>query len=1105
MTDKFNVLPDQPQRDMIETELKTSMLVEAAAGTGKTTAMVGRMIALLREGECEIEKIAAITFTRKAAAEMRNKFQTKLEEEARNTGGIAAERLQCAAENAGKCYIGTIHSFCARLLRERPVEAQVPLEFEQIEEDVDQRFRLEAWDDYCSHLYAQDTGGILTKMDDLGMSIGDLREGFVKFADYPDVHKWPVEPDGPLPDTDDIRSQILAHVQYIQREILPLPEESGTDKIIPLYRKLSFLFNKTDWGNLASIERFLSNFDKKSIPTTARKYWPGNTNEKKSEILESEKERWLTIRNTVAHPFQKRLQEHRYKIAMEVFHNARKRYDALRYNNKMLNFQDLLMNAAKLLRSGGEHIRRYFQNRLSHLLVDEFQDTDPIQAEVMLLLTAQDLGETHWQKCSPKPGSLFIVGDPKQSIYRFRRADLVTYNAVKKQIEAGNGKVLTLSANFRSLEPVLDWVNKCFGSRFETKEEKYSPSYVHLSAGKKLKVEKPVECIETLTIPDEFSKKEDIRAYEPKKIALAIKNALEKNVTIQCPKEKGRARPVKSSDFMIVTWKKEGMSAYAKELDRLGIPNSVTGGTVLNEVPQLRQLYNYLSALVHPHNPVMLIAALRGELFGIDDPTLYAFKKAGGIFDWRKNVPERLGKKKREWLESIFETFKENNRLISRMPPVAAIERISQNLGLNVSAAASTGGNVQAGSLGKALEILRSVRSQYWTISQLVEHLGEIVRSEDKHDGIPARALSEQPVRIMNLHKVKGLQAPVVFLADPNGKPNNKIDFHIDRESRDAVYGFLTISKSSGYQKTMIARPPGWDEKEEEEMKFMEAENDRLLYVAATRAASKIVISRREKGNHHNPWQDLTENADNCSEFTLWESDKEKLFAATEKTEAIQNTDQQKTDIRPDWGKIKSRRNALLTASYQRRQARPKLGKPAENIGHEYGMERGNVLHSLLEVKMRDPEADLTSLAISAGRHENLPRSSIKEAVETVEALAEHENGILARARRSRRFLTEVPFSYMETPDGDKQPALVNGTIDLAFEENDGWVLVDYKTDKSAVDTDGRKRLTEHYKPQILNYVRAWRKCVGDNVKEAGFYFTAAPQYVLVDLEVENC
>src|SRR5690606_36788533 len=136
------------------------------------------------------------------------------------------------------------------------------------------------------------------------------------------------------------------------------------------------------------------------------------------------------------------------------------------------NFQDLRMRCAELLRHNVE-VRPYFQRRFTHLLMDEFQDTDPIQAEVMMLLTADSPAETDWQQARPRAGSLFVVGDPKQSIYRFRRADISVYQQVKYQILHTAGSVLHFSTNFRSQPGVNHLANHAFGQIFPTQANHY--------------------------------------------------------------------------------------------------------------------------------------------------------------------------------------------------------------------------------------------------------------------------------------------------------------------------------------------------------------------------------------------------------------------------------------------------------------------------------------------------------------------------------------------------------------------------------------------------------------------------------------------------------
>lgn len=199
-------------------------------------------------------------------------------------------------------------------------------------------------------------------------------------------------------------------------------------------------------------------------------------------------------------------------------------YDRLRREGGWLNFQDLLLAAARLLRKSAA-IRQYFRKRFTHLLIDEFQDTDPIQAEVMLLLTADDPGETDWRRCRPVPGSLFVVGDPKQSIYRFRRADIVTYNEVKRIIAASGGTIVSLTANFRSASSLVEWINESFNRRFPPAATQFAPVYSSLHVGRLDERNGDLAGLYILKAPG--GNKEEILANEGQIVARTVRHALD--------------------------------------------------------------------------------------------------------------------------------------------------------------------------------------------------------------------------------------------------------------------------------------------------------------------------------------------------------------------------------------------------------------------------------------------------------------------------------------------------------------------------------------------------------------------------------------------------
>src|SRR5262245_42164852 len=162
--------PDQAEREQILSELDRTLLVEAAAGTGKTTSMIGRMVALLAAGKCRTDTLAAVTFTRKAAAEIRARFQVELEKAVPQARGPARARLVEALEHIERCFIGTIHSFCARLLRERPVEARVDVAFEELDEATDRVLRANAWRTHADTLLATNAP-LVSELAEMGMKL----------------------------------------------------------------------------------------------------------------------------------------------------------------------------------------------------------------------------------------------------------------------------------------------------------------------------------------------------------------------------------------------------------------------------------------------------------------------------------------------------------------------------------------------------------------------------------------------------------------------------------------------------------------------------------------------------------------------------------------------------------------------------------------------------------------------------------------------------------------------------------------------------------------------------------------------------------------------
>ncbi len=1099
MTSDPQTLPDQHERERIVHDLDQTLLVEAAAGTGKTTSLIRRMVALLREGKCTIECLAAVTFTRKAAAEIRSRFQLELERQSKETSGRALARLERAKRYSQRCFVGTIHAFCAQLLRERPVEANLDPSFGELDDSQDSLLRAQAWREYVAHLISTDAPllpelakvglkisaatrrdyGLASDLEEVGLEPIELGPAFMDFAEYADVTDWPTQ-QSEFPDLKSVRQALLEYVSHMKTIVFPT--DIGTDKLMPAYQKAMDRVAYSDLDQPIKLIKILQEMDRNIRPV--QKWWPG----KKPQAV-AEGERWNEFRTRYAQPAIQAFLEHRYDLALRALRPALQWYDRMRRGLNVLHFQDLLIRAARLLREHAE-VRRYFRHRFTHLLVDEFQDTDPIQAEVMLLLTADDATESRWQHCRPKPGALFVVGDPKQSIYRFRRADILTYNKVRDIIESVGGAVLPLCANFRSSPEVIDWVNRCFDQKFPAQANDYSPANRPLEAARPSVANRPLSGVLRLVVPN--MNVEPAVEAEAALIANTIRAAMDEQWPIdRSADELARGRPphLTPGDFMVITWKKKRLSLYARTLEQQRIPHQVTGGASLNDVPELALLHQLLRCLTRPDDQIALVAVLRSELFGVPDTWLYQFRKSGGRFTFYGEPSDRLPEPQRTRLTAIFAKLRQFAYWLKRYPAVAAVERICAESGLVARAAAASEGEVQAGSFLKVLELLRQHQDRP-TAVDLVELVGRLAERAETHDGATTRPPGDDAVRVMNLHQCKGLEAPIVFLADPSGVKVYDPHFHIDR-SGELPQGYLAIRgrKPSEYAPApLLALPPDWDQHAAEELRFLQAEMNRLLYVAATRAGSALIISQQGKTSR---WQDFAEFLNKAPQLN---------DPGPAKNKTVTTAPFDLNTWAEDVAKIEKRWSAVTAPSHAfggiKSQAITTTEKPRS--AEAQGAEWGSVIHTLLEAAMGSPQEDLQRLAVSALEQEGLSASLLEAVMLTVNAV--RKSTVWQRAGAARRCLVEVPIgSHLAADPGNgRLPTSLRGVIDLAFLEPDGWVIVDYKSER--VDQQELPALVEHYRPQLEAYARVWQEATGQAVAELGIYFTHSGDYHLTRL-----
>ncbi len=1045
-TEQGRVPADDAARRAIAEDLGTTMLVEAAAGTGKTTCLVARMVALVATGAARVENLSAVTFTIRAAAQLSQRFQNELEQ--RRGGETDAGRrrnLDEALSALESCFVGTIHAFCARLLRERPVEAGVDPAFREMDEPEDNGAREEAWRRYVQSLFVANHP-VIPRLASLGVRMDDLRGAYDEVCENSDV-----EPaygrETPEPDFGEGRRRVAV---FLDQACAALPAEAGPDgwtgfeSAVRRARRLTGLYDTTRAADFVQVLQVLRG---------------SKAREKAPRALKTALE---SLQEEVVKPGLKAWAEHLHPIVMPILVAARNAYRAWRRENGRLNFQDLLIEARDLLRARPD-VRRALRQRFTPILVDEFQDTDPIQAELLFYLAGEDSEETDWRKLRPVPGSLFVVGDPKQSIYRFRRADIQTYQTVRGLIERNGGRIVELSTNFRSSAVLCDWVNRSFGQPdfFPAASTPEQAAYVALNAHRRSSAAAP--SVFRLEVPASGSRTEPVVREDAERISRFIAASV----------ASGDRAP---GDFLVLFRRRRFMGVYARALEGLGVPYEIAGGGAFGESDELGALMPLLESLSDPDDPVPFVAALRGPIFGVDDDALYRFARAGGRFRFTAEPPAaadpRIARAGRLLREALVD--------VEGLPPAAAIARLCGRLGLVALAAAEELGASRAGNLLKALAAARKFSAEGLDFAGVVGEI-ERMRHEDLIEQMSIEPGRPGVVRLMTLHGAKGLEAPVVFLAEPAADNFPPRDFWIDREREPPAGYFRVVQKLGQRGEQDLAAPTGWDAMREAEKKFELAETVRLLYVGATRAAEMLVVSikRTAAGKASGPWAPL----DRLLPAALPASAPSARRAAADPASPPRLAED------PEIARAEraSRLGAASTPTYAVASVTSvaHTGTPPAWESTGRGMSWGRVLHGALEAAMRDPKLDLALPVANLLAAEERPAEELAEVLRIVEAV--RGSDLWARAQRAKRRLVEVPFAL---PDGER--TLV-GVVDLVFEEDGEWVLVDYKSD--AITDANRAGLLEFYFPQVGHYRRSWEKLTGTPTK-AGLFFVATGETV---------
>ncbi|HEX4982482.1 MAG TPA: UvrD-helicase domain-containing protein, partial [Ilumatobacteraceae bacterium] len=813
--------PDAAARDRIATDLDTNLFVEAGAGAGKTSALVERVLGLVGLG-VPITSIAAITFTEKAAADLRHRLRGRLvAAEATDTTGYVTTAL----DELDLAPIGTLHAFARRLLYEFPIEAGLPPGFTVLDElQSDLAFR-ERWEDLLDRLLEDPDpprGAIdggrefvqLCEFDGLRIQRGVLRIA-QDFAANWDLVLDRVDCEVPPRFELDTAEFSLA-VERLRTRSAPDGDRQA-DALVQLGELSSGLDTTSGLRTRLTAVTLVTALCRRVAKWGNKTNWKGHGGDAALTALRAEEAAVAAMGDAII----RRVEADRKRLLGAVVGAFVLDAAGDRAADGTLEFHDLLVLARRLLatRPG---VRAALHERYQRVLLDEFQDTDPIQLEIAVRLTARPddpAHDTDWRALRPLPGRLFVVGDPKQSIYRFRRADIAQYLRAAEQTGADTE---FLSANFRSSAAVIEWVNHVF-DRLIVAEGEIQPAYhalevcrPHHRAHGTVRV-LGAEAHDAL-VP-RHGDAEELRAREAIAAADAVVTAIVEGWPVG-DEATGQLRPCRPGDITVLLPARTSLPALESALHERRIPFRAENSSVVYTTSQIRHLMLALRAADDPTDSLALVAALRSPVYGCSDVELYEWVTAGGRWNIWRDPPDGLAA--HPVAEAVAHVRSVAERISWQTPAdlLAAIadERRLLDVALDSPDARDVWRRVRyvidqarawsdAGGHGMR-------RYLAWARMQASEgRMADTILPEHDHDA----------VRIMTVHAAKGLEFPITIVSGLTTQP-----------ARHQTTGVVwpgttwTLAGSDGDQV--------YDEFVPLDEQMSDAERRRLLYVACTRA-----------------------------------------------------------------------------------------------------------------------------------------------------------------------------------------------------------------------------------------------------------------------------
>jgi ATP-dependent exoDNAse (exonuclease V) beta subunit len=1074
-------MTDEAARRAIREDLDATLFVEAGAGTGKTSELVRRVLALAATGRASFGEIAAITFTEAAAADLRERIHDRLVEQSVTPGGDWARMAVHELDNAS---MTTIHGFAQRILLEHPLVAGLPLRFRvldeiQAETDFERRFGV-----FLDALL-DDSGAevLVTAALAIGVTLGHLRrlafEIDVAWDRYRNHAPVPVLSAGVLIGEVEAATGTLIdamHAASARRGAC----RSDADRLVALLGRIEAELDRarglTDWADrlewLCSIGPWKTGNKGRKEDWTDLAVADVRT---EVDVLEGMRSAQVDrLRHVVLDALVERLGAAAVAAAGE------------RRRAGELCFHDLLVFARDLLEADAG-VRRQVSARYSHILVDEFQDTDPIQLDIVRLLGADASGKT-------VPGKLFFVGDPHQSIYRFRGAKPELYTtAMGKLVPAGP---VRLTTNFRSVPGVIGFVNGVFTPLLAGAEALvpagpngagYTPLVAHRGPGDRV----PVTVLGVEAAPKLSAHERRLR--ESADIAGIVTAAVREGWPVGTAPE---VRAARFGDIAILVTRRSGLGELEAALDSADIPYRVDSTSLIYASPEVRDLLACLRAVDSPGDEAAIIAALRTPLLACGDDDLLRYHRRGGTWSLEPCPAVDPGDPVAAALRRLAAIAACRHRLGF----VGTLEAVVRDLEAFELAALGRHGGEAVRRLHFVVDQARAfVESGGGSIAEMLEWMARQAKGRARaRESVTSEA--DDAVRILTIHAAKGLEFPIVVVSELGGN------------QRSPTARATVLFDPSGRAEVRLRRgieTSGFAACAEAELAEAEAEELRLGYVAMTRARDHLVVSLHRSaatgerlslaervaarlGDLQGQFLDgsslgatagvigrrpgrppaprgpaTTEEA-----FRVWRAEREVITVRAARPTSMAATDLAAFGDREPWtGPTRwatAEDEPADRARWRSRRAATSFGRAVHGVLQRVDLAAGRGLDELAA-----DEAAREGCADRAGEVATYVRSALGTSVVRAAVAAE---------RCWRELPVTVPVAA----------GVLEGVLDLCFVDGDRLVVVDYKTDRlsSGADVPAAAR---RYRLQAGAYALALDLALGRRVDRVVLLFLAPP------------